>query len=66
MEKCANLSKNQKQCACTYEPCERKGRCCECIAFHRNLDELPGCLFSKQAEATYDRSVAAFLRDRRK
>ncbi len=52
---------NQNRCTCTYEPCSRKGLCCECIAYHRRNDELPGCLFPAEAERTYDRSVAAFI-----
>ena len=52
---------NKSQCACTYEPCPRKGKCCECIAYHRQNDELPGCLFSPEIEQTYDRSIACFV-----
>jgi hypothetical protein len=48
-------------CTCTYEPCPRKGKCCECIAYHRRNGELPGCLFSRDAERTYDRSVRKFV-----
>lgn len=57
-----HLEQNKKKCTCTYEPCPRKGRCCECIAYHRQYGELPGCLFPKEVERTYDRSVAAFIR----
>jgi len=53
--------KNKLKCTCTYEPCERKGICCECIAYHRRSDGLPGCLFSPEVERTYDRSVARFV-----
>ena len=60
MAECLNRTRNLKKCSCTYEPCERKGNCCECIAFHRGIGELPGCLFSKAGEATYDRSPAMF------
>jgi len=59
-----HLEQNKKICTCTYEPCSRKGRCCECIAYHRQYGELPGCLFPKEAERTYDRSIAAFIRTR--
>jgi len=52
---------NREACTCTYEPCSRKGRCCECIAYHRRHGELPGCLFPPEAERTYDRSLEAFL-----
>ena len=54
---------NRAACNCTY-PCERKGACCECIAYHRAAGELPACYFSREAERTYDRSVEAYLRTR--
>lgn len=57
-------SKNTPRCTCTYEPCPRKGICCECIAYHRLHGEVPGCLFTKAGEATYDRSIANFIADR--
>jgi len=60
-----NKEKNLSFCNCTYEPCSRKGICCECIAYHRSMNELPGCYFSKKGEATYDRSIEAFIRDYR-
>lgn len=50
---CNLKEKNLAICNCTYEPCPRKGICCECIAYHRSMNELPGCYFSKKAEATY-------------
>ena len=46
---------NLKNCTCTYEPCSRKGVCCECVAFHRDNGELPGCYFSREEERSYDR-----------
>lgn len=61
MNQC-NLDKNKNVCTCTYEPCSRKGACCECIAYHKKNGEVPGCLFPKAGEATYDRSVANFVR----
>lgn len=56
------VEKNKKNCTCTYEPCSRKGVCCECIEYHRRSGELPGCLFPSAAERTYDRSVQAFIK----
>lgn len=56
-----NLEANIKNCTCTYEPCPRKGRCCECVAYHREKKEVPGCLFPPEAERTYDRSISEFL-----
>ncbi|MEO0080197.1 MAG: DUF6485 family protein [candidate division WOR-3 bacterium] len=60
-----NIKQNIQSCPCTYEPCSRKGRCCECVAYHRSHDELPGCFFSPEVERTYDRSVSRFLKSRR-
>jgi hypothetical protein len=54
---------NLKKCSCTYSPCSRKGICCECIKYHREKGELPGCYFSKEAEKTYDRSIEKFIED---
>ncbi|MFH1242626.1 MAG: DUF6485 family protein [Pseudomonadota bacterium] len=53
---------NLATCKCTYVPCENKGICCECISYHLKSRQLPGCCFSKQAEATYDRSFEHFVR----
>ena len=54
--------KNLQHCSCTYEPCERKGICCECLRYHLRHRQLPGCCFPKDAEATYDRSFEHFAR----
>ncbi len=51
-----------KWCNCTYEPCSRKGVCCECLHYHFSLGELPGCVFPDDAERTWDRSIAHFVR----
>jgi hypothetical protein len=56
--------KNLAACNCTYEPCPRKGICCECLVYHRCSGELPACYFDAQAERTYDRSFATFIRMR--
>ena len=52
----SNLSK----CNCTWEPCPRKGICCECIAYHLKMHELPACVFPDEIEKTYDRSFRRF------
>ncbi|MEW5947263.1 MAG: DUF6485 family protein [bacterium] len=57
-----NQKTNLKKCTCTYEPCNRKGICCDCISYHLKNNELPGCAFPAQAEKTYDRSFAHFAR----
>jgi len=51
---------NLKACNCTY-PCSRKGLCCECVAYHREMGELPACYFGPEAEKTYDRSIRFYL-----
>ncbi|PIU03051.1 MAG: hypothetical protein COT55_00245 [Candidatus Diapherotrites archaeon CG09_land_8_20_14_0_10_32_12] len=56
-----NKPKNLAKCNCTYEPCERKGICCECIKYHLSRDELPACCFPDEIEKTFDRSVARFV-----
>ncbi len=61
-----NLKVNKQSCPCTYEPCSRKGKCCECISFHRASDELPACYFTPDVERTYDRSVARFVASRKR
>jgi hypothetical protein len=67
MKDCSNKEENLKKlCNCTYEPCSRKGICCECIAYHRRSGELPACLFPPEVERTYDRSIACFIRLHRK
>ncbi len=62
MEKCPNLEENKKNCTCTYNPCSKKGKCCECLRYHWSRGELPGCLFPPDVEKTYDRSLEAFIR----
>ena len=53
---------NLRHCNCSYSPCSRKGICRECISYHLNMRELPGCAFPKDTEATYDRSFEHFAR----
>ncbi len=62
---CPKLEDNLSGCNCTYEPCSRKGRCCECIRYHLAKGELPACAFSPGAERTYDRSFSNFIKDQR-
>jgi hypothetical protein len=60
---CSNKEKNLAECTCTYS-CAKRGLCCECVAYHRNKGQIPGCFFSKAGEASYDRSVEKLCRDR--
>ncbi|MBD3284934.1 hypothetical protein GF359_01050 [candidate division WOR-3 bacterium] len=57
---------NTIECPCTYEPCSRKGKCCECIDYHRKMGELPGCLFTPEEERTYNRTIEYYVRCRSK
>lgn len=61
---CARHEKNLANCPCTYD-CEKKGICCQCVAYHRAMNQLPACYFSAKAERTYDRSVKKFLEDKK-
>ncbi len=53
---------NLPRCNCTYDPCSRKGLCCDCLAYHLRNRELPGCCFPPAAEGTFDRSFEHFAR----
>lgn len=53
---------NMKDCNCSYDPCAKKGICCQCVAYHRKKNALPACYFPADAEATYDRSIENFIR----
>ncbi len=54
--------RNSGSCPCTYDPCPRKGVCCECVRYHLAMDELPGCAFPPEVERTYDRGFENFAR----
>lgn len=58
---CERLQANLDYCKCTYEPCSRKGRCCECIRYHLESGQLPACAFTAEAERTYDRTFRKFI-----
>lgn len=55
-------NKNLEQCNCSYDPCPKKGICCECIRYHVRKRQLPACVFPDTAERTYDRSYEHFAR----
>lgn len=59
---CDRSNENAKNCNCTYSGCSRHGKCCECIQYHLDMDQLPACCFPPEVEKTYDRSFAAFIR----
>jgi hypothetical protein len=62
---CPSIEQNLQGCNCTYEPCSRKGRCCECVRYHVRMKQLPACAFSAAAERTYDRSFEKFIGDQK-
>jgi hypothetical protein len=51
---------NKQNCNCTYS-CDKKGVCCECLAYHLKNRELPACCFPDDVEKTYDRSFEKFV-----
>ncbi len=65
MNTCPMAEQNAKQCPCTYGGCPKHGNCCQCLHYHRRRGELPACYFTAGEEATYDRSIAHFIRNRK-
>jgi len=57
---CRVKTDTSSRCNCTYEPCSRKGICCECLAYHLGQGELPACAFPPEIERSYDRSFERF------
>ena len=55
-------TRNLERCNCSYEPCPRKGICCDCLDYHLQKRQLPACCFPEEAERTYDRSFEHFAR----
>lgn len=55
------IEKNLKNCNCSY-PCDKKGACCECLAYHRKNKQLPACFFPDDEEKKYDRSIKNFVK----
>lgn len=54
--------RNLKFCNCSYEPCPRKGVCCDCLQYHLKQKQLPACCFPNDVEKTYDRSFKNFIK----
>jgi hypothetical protein len=61
MREC-NIKANKAKCNCSYEPCSRKGVCCECIQYHWRNGELSACFFPDDVEKTCDRSIETFIK----
>ena len=53
---------NLEFCTCSYPGCSHKGVCCECLSYHLQMQQLPGCCFPSEAEKSYDRSFKAFAK----
>ncbi len=43
-KECPNVKINEQNCSCASATCERHGICCECVAYHKDKDQLPACL----------------------
>jgi len=43
-QQCPNQQDNAKRCTCGSADCPRKGKCCECVAYHAAAGNLPMCL----------------------
>lgn len=52
---------NKIECSCTATTCSNRGVCCDCVRYHRDRSEVPGCFFPAAAERTWDRSIANFV-----
>ena len=57
MAECAN----RLPCTCSYPGCPRHGKCCDCLAYHLKMQQLPACCFPPAVEKTYDRSFRKFV-----
>lgn len=53
--------KNMSFCNCSYDPCARKGLCCECLQYHLKASQVPACFFPDDIESGYDRSISNFV-----
>lgn len=53
------IQENKEKCPCTY-PCDKKGKCCDCLHEHLSNKELPACCFPADIERTYNRSFEKF------
>jgi hypothetical protein len=58
-------NENKSYCNCSYS-CSKKGMCCECLHYHRQMGQLPACYFSDEVENTFDRSIERFIEEYQK
>lgn len=54
--------RNMSSCNCSYEPCSKKGMCCDCLQYHMKMSEMPACFFPNDIEKGYDRSISNFVK----
>ena len=47
---------NQRPCTCRNINCKNHGRCCACVATHRERGNLPFCLFTPEQIAEMERN----------
>ncbi|MFO8062547.1 MAG: DUF6485 family protein [bacterium] len=59
------MAQSGDNCKCTYPGCPRHANCSECIEYHNSMGEFPACMFSPEAEKTYDRSLDKLIEDRK-
>ena len=52
MAECKNYERNTRECDCSSDTCDRRGYCCECLAYHRERGQVPACLKDLVAKAT--------------
>lgn len=41
---CPNRARNNQQCPCLATDCKNHGKCCDCIANHRESNSLVYCM----------------------
>lgn len=63
-DQCPRAAINTKHCTCTYSGCPRHAICCECLHYHRERGELPGCYFTEEEEKIYNRTIEFFIQRR--
>lgn len=46
---CNTCQNNQHPCTCPESACGNHGKCCDCVAHHREIGTPPMCMRDKQA-----------------
>ncbi|MCW4033785.1 MAG: DUF6485 family protein [Candidatus Bathyarchaeota archaeon] len=58
---CPSLETNSENCPCSNTSCSKRGKCCTCLRYHLQRNELPACAFPPEIEKTWDRSFERFV-----